>query len=71
MNFYGSKGIGSADIETSVAGAEILPKGVVNFDFLNDQNCHIKINGGVKIKSIGIASCGDARFWTWNRNSRI
>lgn len=46
-NYYGSMVLGSEDIEISVAGAEIIPEGsgrVINFQLLNDDDCHININ---------------------------
>jgi hypothetical protein len=48
--------LGSAELETSVANAEILPEApeawtndlytFYKFDFYNDQICTVKINGG-------------------------
>jgi hypothetical protein len=40
--------VGSANLQTSVAGQEILPEGMRLFDFklTNDQICHVSINGG-------------------------
>ena len=47
MPYYGSKVLGSGDILTSVAGAEILTEGSVRgFELVNDQPCTISINGG-------------------------
>ena len=44
------KFIGSAALETSVAAQEIIPTiqyGVIyDFEMLNDQACHISVNGG-------------------------
>jgi len=41
--------IGSANLQTSTAGAEIIPATefgtLKDFEFLNDQACHISING--------------------------
>ena len=57
VNNYNSKVEGSEDIETSVAGEEIIPSGVgriLNFELLNDNECHININGsGYKIIRAG------------------
>ena len=55
-NYYGSHVEGTGDIATSVAGAEIIPAStkVINFELLNDQECHININSsGYKIIRAG------------------
>ena len=45
MIYYSISVNGSSDLQTSVAGEEILDgKNYVNFQILNDQDCHIKIN---------------------------
>jgi hypothetical protein len=44
QGFYGGYMIGSPNLQNSVAGQEILPKPVVNFELCNDQECHISIN---------------------------
>lgn len=45
-NFIGYTVIGSPNLETSVAGQEICPSPTVYFSILNNQDCHISINGG-------------------------
>lgn len=48
VNEYSTIILGSSDLETSVAEEEIVPssKRLVNFQLINDQNCHISLNGG-------------------------
>ena len=45
-NNMGNIVLGSPNLETSVAGVEILPVPVrvINLAFENDQACHIKVN---------------------------
>lgn len=49
---------GSADLQTSTANQEIIPTSPADwtigyqfskFSFVNDQDCHVKINGGDSI----------------------
>lgn len=49
MNYLGTVVCGSADLQTSTAGAEILDAKYINFELYNDADCHIKINGGAYI----------------------
>jgi hypothetical protein len=46
-NIRASGRLGSEEVLTSVAEREILPEGYsfLTFSLLNDQNCHISING--------------------------
>jgi hypothetical protein len=46
VNYLGTVVCGSADLQTSTAGAEILDSKYINFDLYNDADCHIKVNGG-------------------------
>lgn len=45
MPYFGSVVLGSDEILTSVANAEILNRPVRNFELVNDQPCTISING--------------------------
>lgn len=49
MSFLAGSGIiGSAALQTSVAGQEIVPagyRGLINFQLMNDQICTVSING--------------------------
>lgn len=47
-NYYGTVVEGSADLQTSIAGTEIIPTGdrFYNFALQNDQIMHISINNG-------------------------
>lgn len=47
MQMYNTTKIyGSASLQTSVAGEEILNTILYDFELINDQSCHISINGG-------------------------
>ncbi len=55
---YGSNYIGSSDPTTSTSNQEVIPTKPENwsrgynlyrFSFQNDQDCHVKINGGDQI----------------------
>ena len=47
-NYYGSVLKGSANLQTSVAEQEIIATDdrFTDFSLLNNQDCHISINGG-------------------------
>lgn len=49
MTYQGTVVCGSAELQTSVAGAEVLDSKYVNFELYNDADCHIKVNGGAYI----------------------
>lgn len=49
VNYLGTVVCGSADLQTSTAGAEILDGKYVNFQLYNDGDCHIKVNDGAYI----------------------
>jgi len=44
-NYRGTVIVGSADLQTSVAEAEIITSPLLNFEILNDQECHMSFNG--------------------------
>jgi len=47
MSRLGSSFIGSSDLQTSTSNMEIIPinTDAYKFSFVNDQICHVKING--------------------------
>lgn len=51
VNNMGTIVLGSDNLETSVANAEIIPNGarIVNLSFANTQECHVIINNGSPI----------------------
>jgi hypothetical protein len=51
VNYMGTVVNGSANLQTSVAGAEILVGNVRHFnvDIINQSDCHMSINGGMYI----------------------
>lgn len=59
VNYKGTKIYGSANLQTSVAGEEIIPSGIgiMNFQLINNADCHVSLNGGDYIyipKSLGL-----------------
>jgi hypothetical protein len=46
VNYLGTVVCGSADLQTSTAGTEILDSKYINFELYNDSDCHVKVNGG-------------------------
>lgn len=55
---YGSGYLGSPDLQTSTANQEIIPTppvgwttgyNIYKFSFVNDQACHVKVNGNSQI----------------------
>lgn len=47
----GSGYVGSPDLQTSVANAEIIPsdKTIYKFSFMNQGSCHVSVNGETAI----------------------
>lgn len=46
INYLGTVIKGSAELQTSMAEEEIIETPLVEFEILNDQDCHISFNGG-------------------------
>jgi hypothetical protein len=63
MNTIGTIHLGSADLQTSTADAEILSVPVLNFKIMNTAICTISINGGafIYIRALQGYSCDYAK----------